>query len=98
MPDSLWSLYVIRTASDTLYAGISNDVNKRFQTHQQGKGARYLKGKGPLELVYCVSLGDKSLSLKAEYAFKQLSRSDKLKIINGRPNKERLLSLLELSA
>ena len=79
----LWFLYMIRTHSGMLYTGITTDVKRRFLEHQAGgnKSARFLKGKGPLILVFSVEVGDQSTALKCEYKMKKLSRSKKEQII-----------------
>lgn len=80
-----WHVYMIRCADDTLYTGISTDVVRRFAEHQaQGKlCARYLRGRGPLQLVFTRPAGDRSSASQLEYRLKQLSRADKLALING---------------
>jgi DNA-3-methyladenine glycosylase I len=74
-----WSVYMIQTAKGTLYTGITTDIAKRFQEHQsQGlKCAKYLRGKGPLELVYQQQIGTKSQAQKREYEIKQLTQQQK---------------------
>ena len=85
MTDVQWSVYLIRCRNGTLYAGISTDVARRFAEHQAGapKGARYLRGKGPLELVFQVSAGDRSAATKLEAWVKNLPRSVKEKLVAG---------------
>lgn len=80
-----WHVYVIKTGFDTLYTGISTNVERRFKEHSGGskRGARYLKGKGPLELVWQQFIGSKSDALKLEYRIKQLSREQKEKLIKN---------------
>jgi putative endonuclease len=84
-----WHLYMIRTSQGTLYTGITQDVDRRFMEHQQGgkKTAKYLRGKGPLELVFQQEIGNKSTALKAEIEIKKLS---KLKKETLAKNKEKL--------
>lgn len=72
-----WQVYLIRTRSNHLYCGITNDIKRRFSMHQEGKGAKYLRGKGPLTLVWSYSVEDKSTALKLEYRIKQLSKHKK---------------------
>lgn len=74
-------VYIIRCADNSLYCGWTNDLKKRFSDHQNGKGAKYTKGRGPLELVYFEVIKDKNEALKREYEIKQLSRSKKDKLI-----------------
>lgn len=80
-----WHVYMIRCADDTLYTGITTDVARRFGEHQaQGKlCARYLRGRGPLHLVFTRPAGDRSRASQLEYRLKQLSRADKLALISG---------------
>ena len=73
-----WFLYVLRCGDGTLYTGIALDVAARFQAHAEGRGARYTKGRGPLELVHQAAIGSRSEALKAERAFKALPRAKKL--------------------
>ncbi len=78
-----WSLYMVRCRDGSLYTGISSEVPRRFAEHQEmgKKGAKYLRGKGPLELVFCKKVGNKALALKTEYKLKRLSKSKKESII-----------------
>jgi putative endonuclease len=73
-----WSIYMLRCADGSLYTGIATDVSRRISEHEQGKrGAKYLRGRGPLELVYQRAVGDRSVATKIEYSVKQLSRTEK---------------------
>jgi len=77
-----WSVYLVRCGDDSLYAGIALDVERRLQEHREGKrGAKYLRGRGPLELVVSREVGDKGLALKVELRMKKLSRKAKEKLI-----------------
>ena len=72
-----WFVYVARCADRSLYCGIAVDVAARIAAHDAGKGARYTRGRGPLEVVVtrrCRTQGD---ALRVEYAFKQLTRDAK---------------------
>ena len=82
---SEWSIYMIKTRLNTLYTGISTDVERRFKEHSgvSKRGARYLKGKGPLELVWQQMVGIKSDALVLEYKVKKLNRRQKLSLIEG---------------
>jgi len=71
-------VYLLRCADDSLYCGITNDVAARFHAHSVGKGARYTRGRGPLELVLARRCRDKGTALRLEYAIKQLDRPAKL--------------------
>ena len=81
---SVWSLYIIRCKNNTLYTGVTTDVQRRFNEHQSGnyKSAKYLRGKGPLELVYSTEIGNRSEACKAESQIKKLSRAEKDRLIS----------------
>lgn len=76
-----WFVYILRCGDDTLYTGVTDDVQKRFAAHAAGKGAKYTRGRGPLTLVYTEEVLDKSAALKREIAIKRLTRAEKLKLI-----------------
>ena len=78
-----WFVYILRCGDDTLYAGISNDVERRFSVHCAGKGAKYTRGRGPLTLVYCEPAADMSAALRRERQIKRLSRQEKLSLIEA---------------
>jgi len=78
---AVWFLYLVRCKNGNLYTGISTNVERRFAEHQAGKGAKFLRGKGPLELVYQKKIGTRSEALKAEFAMKKVSKSEKEKMI-----------------
>ena len=85
---SLWSLYLIRCSNDSLYTGITTDVERRFDEHQTNspKAAKYLRGKGPLRLVFHAEIGNRSEASIVEAKVKKLSRLDKDKLIKGDTN------------
>ena len=76
-----WFLYLIRTADNKLYTGITTDVERRYQQHQSGKGAKALRGKGELTLAFSAPVGDRSLALRAEYRVKQLTKRQKERLV-----------------
>ncbi|MGF1765673.1 GIY-YIG nuclease family protein [Aliivibrio kagoshimensis] len=76
-----WFVYLIRTDIGHLYCGITTDLERRLHVHQSGKGAKYLKGKGPLLLVWSETLHDKSQALKVEVRIKRLSKTKKEQLI-----------------
>ena len=69
-----WWVYMIRCADGSLYTGIAMDVERRFREHQEmnGKGAKYLRGKGPLLLVLKTPAGSRGMALRAEMRIKKL--------------------------
>ena len=79
-----WSVYLVRCKDDSLYAGVALDVDRRLEEHREGKrGAKYLRGRAPLELVLRCELGDRSLALKVELRIKKLSRKAKENMIEN---------------
>ena len=83
MMEQIWKLYILRCGDDTLYTGITVDVAHRFAMHQSGKGAKYTRGRGPLELVYQQACLDHSAALKRELAIKALTRAEKLALLEN---------------
>ena len=79
--DKRWKLYILRCGDGSLYTGIALDVQARLEQHQDGTGAKYTRGRGPLELVYSEECGDHSAALKREIEIKALPREEKLKLI-----------------
>lgn len=69
--------YVLLCRDGSLYAGYTNNLDRRLKMHNDGKGAKYTKGRGPVRLVYSKSFEDKSDAMKAEYEFKQWTRKKK---------------------
>jgi putative endonuclease len=81
MPD--WYIYMVRCRGGSLYTGIATDVPRRFAQHQKGgpAGSKYLKGRGPLALVFTKRIGTRSLALQMENRIKRLPKADKEKMI-----------------
>ena len=77
-----WCVYILRCGDDTLYTGATDDFEKRLAAHRSGKGAKYTRGRAPLEPVYLEQCADMSAALKREYAIKQLTRAQKLALIS----------------
>ena len=73
-----WVCYLIRCADDTLYCGITNDLEQRLAAHNAGEGAKYTRGRGPVRLVHVESCTGKSAALKREMQIKQMKRGAKL--------------------
>ncbi|SNB54649.1 putative endonuclease [Marinobacter sp. es.042] len=80
-----WFVYMVRTAKGSLYTGITTDVGRRFNEHQVGapRGARSLRGKGPLELVFSAPAGDRSRASRLEWRIKQWPRPRKEALARG---------------
>jgi putative endonuclease len=81
MAEKLYYVYLLRCDDDTLYTGYTTDVTRRLAVHNAGKGARYTRARLPVVLMGCWSFPTKSEALRVEYAVKQWSRSQKLRLI-----------------
>ena len=81
--ETTWYLYILRCKDGTLYTGITTDVEKRFEAHCSGKGAKYTRGRGPLELVYRETCQNHSQALKREWEIKAMSREKKQELIEN---------------
>lgn len=79
--ESQWKLYILLCGDGSLYTGISPDPLQRLEAHRQGKGAKYTRGRGPLQLVYVEDCGTHSQALRREIQVKALSREEKLALI-----------------
>lgn len=79
----MYYVYLLRCADDTLYTGFTNDLARRLAAHNAGRGAKYTRGRRPVELVYWESFSNKSSALRREYAIKQLPRRQKLTLIQS---------------
>lgn len=76
-----WHVYILRCGDGTLYTGVTDDVERRLAAHRSGRGAKYTRGRGPLELVYQEQVTDKSAALRREYQIKQLTRQGKERLL-----------------
>ena len=79
----LWYVYILRCGDGTLYTGITDDIPRRLAAHRSGKGAKYTRGRGPLELVYQEQVPDKSAALRREIEIKRLRRAEKERLIKS---------------
>ena len=80
--DKKYYIYILLTEQNTLYCGYTDDVEKRFQTHLAGKGAKYTRSHKPVKIVYQQEFNTKSEAMKEETTIKRLSHKDKLELIN----------------
>ena len=81
-------VYILECADGTYYTGYTNDLDKRLQAHQNGKGAKYTRGRGPVKLIYSEVYVTKEEAMSREYAIKQLKRQDKVRLIKGENNND----------
>lgn len=77
----MFYVYILRCADDSLYCGYTTDVEKRFEKHKSGKGARYTRSHLPLEIVYVEEFENKSDALKREHEIKSMTKSQKEKLL-----------------
>ena len=90
-----WFVYLIRAAGGVIYTGIATDVDRRLDQHRAGRGAKYLRGRGPLAVVFRRKLGDRSLALRVERRLKRMTKAEKEAIVRAGPSRRRLLRTLE---
>ena len=74
---SYW-VYILQCADNTLYTGISNDVEKRVAVHNEGAGAKYTRGRRPVKLIYSEECENKSAALRREIKIKKLTQKEKI--------------------
>ena len=93
MTATVYSVYMVRCADGSLYTGIATDVTRRLSEHQSStRGAKYLRGRGPLLLVFEEEVGDRSSASRVEHHLKSLAKADKEALVKG------LRSLADISA
>ena len=85
-----WYVYVARCADGTLYCGVARDVSARIAEHDAGKGARYTRGRGPLELLATQRCRSQGLALRIEHAVKGLTRVEKLELVTAPAGLQRI--------
>jgi predicted GIY-YIG superfamily endonuclease len=78
-----WWVYLLRCKDDTLYCGIALDVEARLKQHEEGKGAKYTRGRTPLELVYREACDSKADALRREREIKRFDRAKKAALFGG---------------
>lgn len=76
-----WWVYIARCVDGTLYCGSTPDLETRLKAHNEGCGAKYTRGRGPVRIAYSSRMPDKSSALREEARIKRLARSDKLDLI-----------------
>lgn len=76
--------YVLECVDGSYYAGYAVDVKKRVETHNAGKGAKYTRAKRPVVLLHQEAFETKTEAMRAEYAFKQLTKAQKIRHISGK--------------
>lgn len=84
--DQPWYVYLLSCSDDTLYCGITNDLERRLNQHNRGRaGAKYTRARRPVRLVYTRQFPDRAGAARFEYQLKQLDRAQKLKLLEETP-------------
>jgi len=81
---SMWCLYILRCSDDSFYVGISNNVAKRVEAHNAGKGAKYTRSRHPVELIYQETFSSKIEAMRREVQIKRWPRFKKQALVLGR--------------
>ena len=76
-------VYILRCADDTLYTGYTTDPERRLREHNAGEGAKYTRGRTPVDLVHCETYDSQSAAMSREYEIKGFSRAAKTRLIDG---------------
>ena len=76
-----WTVYILKCIDETLYTGITTDVERRISEHESGKGARYTRGRKPFQLVYKEFCENRAKASQRELEIKALSRGKKIALI-----------------
>ena len=78
-----WFVYILLCSDKSLYTGITNNLKKRLNSHNSGKGSKYTRSRRPVEILHVESVSDRSQALKREYEIKKWSRSKKIKYLQN---------------
>lgn len=78
----MYYVYIVECKDGTLYTGWTIDIKQRLTEHNQGKGAKYTRGRIPVVLKYLEEVGSKPEALKREFSIKQLARAEKIALID----------------
>ena len=76
-------VYILKCSDGSLYTGITNDIDRRFQMHKNGQGSKYVRSRLPFQLVYKEVLESKTEAMKREFFIKSLSRKQKIDVIKS---------------
>jgi len=80
-----WLVYILRCSDNSLYCGTTTDLERRVEAHNSGAGARYTRSRLPVQLVWHVQEGSKSVAFKEEFRIKRLSKSEKELLVASHP-------------
>ena len=79
----MWNVYILRLSDDTLYTGITKDLDRRMRQHRNGNGSKYVKGRLPFKLVYTEKQDNRTEAMRRESEIKNYSRERKERLIEG---------------
>jgi putative endonuclease len=82
----VWFTYIVECSDKTLYTGTTNNLDERISKHNEGTGAKYTRGRGPVKILYSHSFESRSEACKHEYELKQLSKTAKVDIVQSTHN------------
>ena len=77
----MWFVYILKCSDQSFYTGVTNDLEKRLECHNAGKGAKYTRGRGPVKIVYTEKKKSRSTALKRELEIKSWPRTRKMSLI-----------------
>ncbi|HDY82711.1 MAG TPA: GIY-YIG nuclease family protein [Halieaceae bacterium] len=80
-----WKVYIIHCSDGSYYTGITTDVERRFEQHRTGKGAKYFYGRAPMDVVYTECCENRSAASRREAEIKSLSREQKTRLLHSMP-------------
>lgn len=94
----MWHVYVLRARNGSLYTGVATDVDRRLAEHEKarGRGAKALRGRGPLRLAYHTPVGSRALALRVEHGIKRLSKIEKEQLVDANPDTRGLIEMLAI--
>jgi putative endonuclease len=75
-----WYIYIVQCSDKSLYVGYTNDVFRRIENHNAGRGAKYTRSRRPVQLIYSENYRTKSEAMRREWEIKQLTRRQKCKL------------------
>ena len=78
-----WQIYIILCSDNSLYTGITTDIERRLRQHESGRGAKYFRGRQPMELVYLENSHSRSSASKREAEIKRMTRADKCLLVSS---------------
>lgn len=86
--NEIWYVYMLECSDNSIYTGITNDLDRRLKQHNDGKAAKYTRVRRPVKILVSFNFDTRGLAMKEEYRIKQLRRKDKLILINKQNKNE----------